>query len=340
MPMMIIRGCYPIPCSVLAMVRGMRRERSKMSIRAVICSTAKWNTAGRIRPIGGGPTYKRAYEYNQIGLESKITESELVANEWVSQSLIAISYNGAQEIVEQVTLEWNDLEETWENLSRLIYEYEDGEELLTSEVVQHWNDSLDKWVNLTNRIFQYEPNGEFLSTSTAQYWNAADQTWEINSIISWNYGVDGKLRGSEQTVVTDESELPVSSQSASYDQDGNVGEVLQSEWNEESLSWETTNRDVHFWSSYLIGNSSGTTETDHCIFQNPYLIGLPLYCDHFKDDLTYKLEVYDLMGRVHHTMTFRGKNSFRVRGDIDPGLYLFVFSGGLDVHTEKVLIKN
>jgi hypothetical protein len=128
-------------------------------------------------------------------------------------------------------------------------------------------------------------------------------------------------------------------ESANYDAEGNLNQVLEVLWDEDSQEWENFKRHTHYWSKRYTGNLDTRPDKIMCRFENPHTVGQPWFCESLKHDVVYSFEVYDLLGRLHYSGEFEGQDGFRIERSIPPGVYLAVIRGGLDVHTEKVVLR-
>ncbi|HLV53709.1 MAG TPA: T9SS type A sorting domain-containing protein, partial [Cryomorphaceae bacterium] len=77
-----------------------------------------------------------------------------------------------------------------------------------------------------------------------------------------------------------------------------------------------------------------------CYYANPYTIGSIWKCDGLKQNVQYVMDVYDLQGRVRLNVPIPEDGTFRIMGRLDEGMHLMTIRGGLDIHTEKVLIAH
>jgi len=233
---------------------------------------------------------------------------------------------------------WKELIDQWEPTERTLFEYNQNN-MLEREVIQFWNDSLDLWFNSISREYRYDDNNNLLST-TRSNWSLSDQRWFDISLISVTYNEKGQVKATRQVDLDSSSEQNITSQEASYDNEGNLGETLISNWNPEIDDWETVTKQVHFWSENLTGNLGSSSDNIDCVFMNPYFLGLNWKCNSLKDNVLYTVEVRDLWGRSFFADQFMGNRAFRIDGNIPPGVYIVIIRGGLDIHTEKVIIKG
>ncbi|NEN23109.1 hypothetical protein G3O08_06310 [Cryomorpha ignava] len=285
------------------------------------------------------PSIKRDFSYNYVGLISEITTFENVNTQWVADSKTSYTYNSDYLISEESSFEWMESEMKWERISRYLYTY-NGLDDLKKEVFQIWVDSLNTWKNETSKVYEYNESDDLIST-TRSTWNNLENGWINTSVVSIQYNDEGQFLGSAQKLLNQNSEfIPSQSETANYDSEGNIGEIVKSAWDESSGVWDNYQKQVHYWSEYNRGNLSQGRNEIECFFANPYTIGLPLYCSSLKSDVIYTVSVYDLNGRFFYSDHFLGSSSFRIKRFIESGYYIFHISGGLDSHSEKVFIKN
>lgn len=283
---------------------------------------------------------RRTYSYNVVGLEDLIITEKLFQHSWKVDSKVEYTYNSAYDITEEVAYSRNHEENNWEAISRYLYSYFDNENI-NQEIYQLWNDSLQKWLNQVSEQYKYSNSNRLVST-TKSNWNSVDKDWINSSVIYLRYNEKGQVMASSQAQYSTELDggIPIQSQESNYDDNGNVGQVINSIWNSESQSWDLSQKQVHFWTKYINGNLNQGTDNIDCLFVNPYIVGLPWYCESLKANVVYTVEVFDLFGRQFYSDTFTNKSSFRITRSIPNGFYIVVIRGGLDYHTEKIIIRN
>ncbi len=282
------------------------------------------------------PIYKLQYTYNHRGQELDILGFEKTENGWEPNQKTTYEYDLNDFVSNETVFDWNEELVNWIANSRIVYTY-NNRHSVSSETSQIWNDSLGVWENRYSRVYVYDTENR-IESSVRREWNHLEQQWIELSTLSLFFNEKGQLSRSE--LIDDASFAPPHSENASYSDEGNLGELIHSVYNEDSDSFEPYEKELHYWSEHVQGNLiDGGSEID-CKFANPYLLGLPWYCDKLKSDVIYSVEVYDLWGRLFYEDTFESNATFRLNGDIPPGLYSVVIRGGLDYHTERVLIRN
>lgn len=285
------------------------------------------------------PSVKRDFSYNYVGLISDITSFDYLNQEWIADSKTSYAYNSDYLISEESSYEWIDSEMKWEKISRYLYTYNNLDDL-KKEVYQIWDDSLNIWRNKTSKVYEYNDSNKLIST-TRSTWNTLEKEWIDTSVISIQYSDNGLFLGSAQKLLNQNSEyIPSQSETANYDSEGNIDEIVKSAWDDSTGVWDNYQKQVHYWSEYNRGNLTPGMNNIECFFANPYTIGLPLHCTSLKPNVLYTVTVYDLSGKFFYSDQFLGSSSFRIKRFLKSGYYIFHISGGLDSHSEKVFIKN
>lgn len=286
------------------------------------------------------PILRRTYSYNVVGLEDLIITEKRNANKWQLDSKVEYTYNSAYDITEEIVFARNVEDEDWDLVSRYLYSYFDNEKI-KQEIYQLWNDSLEKWLNQRSQLYKYN-NSDLLISTIKSNWDSNEKDWNSLSVISLTYNEKGQVMASNQNHYSTDvaGGVPIQSQESNYDTNGNIGQVVNSVWNTESKSWDLFQKQVHFWNKYVNGNLNQATDNIECLFANPYVLGFPWYCESLKANVPYTIEVFDLYGRKFFSNTFTNKSTFRITGSIPDGFYIVVIRGGLDYHTEKILIRN
>lgn len=270
-------------------------------------------------------------------LESKVDYARN-NNLWERELKTEYDYNQLYLIEVISQYDWDSDLEQWFPSERTLFDYNEDENL-EREVLQLWNDSLQIWVNSKARNYNYDEHDKLIS-STRSAWSKSEQSWISQSMVSMLYNDKGQVQSTKQVELRPNSEQNLTSQDVTYDSEGNLGQTIISNWNESSGEWESVTKKVHFWSQNITGNLGGKDGEIACSFMNPYVLGLSWKCNSLKEDVMYTVEVYDLWGRRHFADQFRGNRAFRIHGNIPPGVYTVIIRGGIDVHTEKIIIKG
>lgn len=303
---------------------------NKLSVRQSLSwsdSTSEWLNSTRLQ-----------YHYNFLGQESEVVTQKWIKGAWKFSERIEKIFADTDLIDTQISYIWNDLEHEWLEKERTLYAYSDSD-LLDEVTFQVWNDSTSTWTNLTLSAYTYDENDQLIETEYSS-WDESSDRYVANVLILVSYNEKGQVTGTNQTTLNGEVADLFVSQQAQYDEDGNLGDVLHSQWDAENEEWDVLKKLTHFWSRKFVGTLDGNDSKIDCNFANPYTIGLPWYCESLKENITYSVDVYDLMGRLYYSNTFSGGSSFTIHQQIPPGMYSVVIRGGLDQHTEKVLIRN
>lgn len=282
----------------------------------------------------------RTYSYNVLGLEDLIITEKYFENLWQLDSKVEYSYNSAYDITEEVAYSRNYDEQYWEAVSRYLYTYFENENI-QQEIYQLWDDSVNKWVNQASKQYKYNNSNKLIST-TKSNWDSNNKDWVDLSVISLLYNEKGQILSSNQMHYSAgiNNGVPIQSQESKYDNNGNIGQEINSVWNSDSESWNLYQKQIHFWTKYVNGNLHQGDDNIVCLFENPYIVGLPWYCESLKANVDYTVEVFDLFGRKFYSDTFTNKSSFRITQSIPDGFYIVLIRGGLDYHSEKILIRN
>lgn len=283
---------------------------------------------------------QRLYAYNPLGLESFVVTRKWQDQMYRLSSRTEYSYTVGNKLSTEIMYTRNPEKNSWEKVERYNYTYTDDEQLKL-EVYQLWNDSLMTWVNEESQEYFYDDENNLIATTTSD-WNPYKKSWIDLSIVNISYNDKGQIASSHQNQYSPNSEstVPVESQNSSYDTNGNMGQVVNSYWDQEAQSWQSYEKQKHYWSKHLNGNLSQSSDVIDCTFANPYIIGLPWYCESLKVDVQYTIEVFDQLGRLYYSDRFMGNSTFRISKQLPEGFYLVVIRGGLDYHTEKILVRN
>jgi hypothetical protein len=280
---------------------------------------------------------RKSFTYNPYGLEYEFIVAKWMHPEWVPSERHLKYYNLNDQLETDVQYTWLSQAQAWEESTRMLYTY-NAQDLVEMVTVQIWVDSTSTWINYRRNTYEYDEDEKVVLTTFSSWDPMADDFTE-NSFIAMVYNDKGQISSTRQIAIQGPDQQGVVTETANYDPDGNLDDVLQTIWDEDSQEWENYKRHEHYWSRRYIGNLDSNPEEITCVFANPYETGEPWYCESLKKDVVYNVEVYDLHGRSFYQQYIMGGYSFRVDGNIPPGFYLVVISGGLDVHTEKVVIR-
>jgi hypothetical protein len=281
---------------------------------------------------------KRNYEYTSENLLSVLIESKWENDLWIPNIKKEYAYNYLREPISETTWQRDLIGSDWLPDSRVLFQYNSYNQV-KRRTVQQWDDSLQVWVNLQSTSFTYT-DGDKLVSTTSLVWDETQMEWIEAKRISIIYDEDGKILGIEEVSLDSVEPLSVSSENAQYDQEGNLNSIILNLWDSEDGEWEEAKKEVHFWSEYYVPTNQGGENEIQCFFSNPYSAGLPWFCESLKTNINYSLEVYDMQGRLHFADQFRGGSVFRIDRELEPGFYTVLIRGGLDVHSEKILIRR
>ncbi len=280
---------------------------------------------------------EKRYFYNYAGLENEITTLAWDGNRWLFSEQTEKSYTDFGGLEKEVHFVWTSELSNWSPQRRVLFTYED--ELIVLETHQVWLDSLHKWANNFSTAYSYDNELKLIMT-TKSVWNEAEAKYESSVSTILEYNEEGQLELTEQFASVGALNLELTAQDVIYNTDGNPDEVIHSEWDPDAQEWVAFKKLEHFWSHFTIGNISSRPSEISCSFANPYTIGLPMYCESLKKDVLYSVELYDQQGRFFYGAQFLGQHSFRINEPLPPGFYVVVIRGGLDVHTEKMIIRR
>ena len=316
-------------------VRKLRVENSfNGELNIVVQREMSWNPISQDWVL----EFERALNYNYLDLVSDEVLYRKNGTNWIRDLRREYIYTDSQNIDTETNFVWDAESGSWLPDTRKVYDYFDTD-LISSETLQTWNDSLGKWQNQVSRAFEYDDNNNLIS-SIRSTWNDIDKLWVSISMMSLHYNEKGQLESSQQSQLGASVQLSLLAQDANYDDDGNLGEIIHSNWNSEAEAWEIFKKEKHFWSEKRTGTDIGYSSDINCTFTNPYIKGFPWYCESLKESVNYTLDLYDISGRHFHSQQFTGGSTFRIRGDIPSGIYVAIIRGGLDVHSEKVIIRE
>jgi hypothetical protein len=284
------------------------------------------------------PLYRKNFTYNIFGEKSEEIIHVYNGGSWIPQTKALYTFNSSIQPTERVVFTWKGQPSLWTPDNRVLFEYNENS-FLSREVFQVWNDSLDMWENSISRDYSYDAENKLINTLRSQ-WDHVDSSWVGISILELEYYENGKVKGTSQIQIAGSSgPLALLAQDAVYDSDGNLDELIQSSWDHDQGIWNAFEKQDHFWSEHIGGNLGAGKPDITCQFANPFIYGLPWFCTSLKADQIYTARVFDLWGREHYRTTFKGDHPFRILAHLEPGMYVVHLEGGLDVHSEKLLVN-
>lgn len=276
------------------------------------------------------------FEYNNFDQETEVLEKTRVNDFWLNESKKTFQYTLNRLVEEEVFFIWDSANDGWLAETRTLFTYNDHDDI-EFETIQKWNDVDAVWENTISREFEYNEQKRIIS-STRSVWE--NGFWVKASVLELSYNDEGQLEETQRSLVdNNQMSSALYIETANYSDEGYLGETILSAWDDQN-GWEVYQKEVHFWSEHYNGNLLRDDNDIDCQFVNPYLLGLPWFCENLKDDVNYTIEVFDIYGRSYYQSQISNNASFRLSGNIPPGLYNVVIQGGLDRHTEKVLIRN
>lgn len=283
---------------------------------------------------------RRIYSYNPYGLLARAMTLEWMNNRWNLYDKVEYSYTIYHRLSSQIFYTIKKDRVTWLKSQRYLFTYTPTNNI-AKQIFQVWDDSTQYWVNDFSREFEYNSENDLISTIRRD-WNPEKTVWVQKSVVSLYYNEAGQVFSTRQNQFSQASgdTLPFQVQSSNYDQNGNIGLTTNSLWNSNEKQWEPYKKLHHFWTKYLNGNLDVAVDDIDCVFANPYKAGLPWYCQSLKPNVKYTVQVFDQLGRCFYSDQFMGDSSFQISKPLPDGFYIVVIRGGVDYHTEKVLIRN
>ncbi|MGB6036246.1 MAG: T9SS type A sorting domain-containing protein, partial [Cryomorphaceae bacterium] len=273
-----------------------------------------------------------------------LVTQEIVENYSVDSWTLSLKreylYNDQNMISQEVSFDWHEQQQEWQPEMRKIYEYNQSKDVV-SEIYQIWMDTMAVWVNASLRDYEYNDDRQLVNLRESK-WNHTLEKWISESFQALSYTPLGQIENASSYDAFDDdgSSDALESVEASYDENGNLNMTVFKEWDAEQNSWSPYEKHIHFWSQYLIGNLDQTDNEIECLYANPHTVGLPWHCNGLLQNETYNLSVFNHNGVLHHSQQFRGSDTFRLTKSLEKGLYMVVITGGLTIHTEKMIIRN
>jgi len=281
---------------------------------------------------------KKDFFYNVVNLLEREITHQREGDLWEKSVKFEYIYHESYSIQSISEFDWEAESGEWFPTERTMFEYTESD-FVDREIIQVWDDSSNTWLNAISKHYVYDEYDNLIS-STRSSWSSSDQRWVDIYMISLTYNEKGQIKTTRQIDLSPSSAQNLVSQDAIYDDEGNLGETIISNWDEDDEAWDSVTKKVHFWSENIIGNLNSRTDQIECAFMNPYFLGLSWRCSSLKENVVYTVEVFDIWGRKYFADHFLGSRAFRIDGNIPPGVYTVVIRGGIDVHTEKVIIKG
>lgn len=288
---------------------------------------------------------RRIYGYTYSGMPNDLLTERREGERWLPVSLAEYTYNESELKEEYLLYQWSDEILDWQPEERTLYTYEEATDLPASERVQFWDTISGDWINVSRMVFFYDEHANLVE-AVKSTWDRDTERFVPVTHTEWSYNHEG-LQLNMITVPAEgfdaqsaEGEGAVFSEhNALYSEEGNLNQVVVTEWNEETDDWVPVRFDEHFWSAHTTGTGIPEHTEINCIYANPYTIGLPWNCEGLMRDVQYSFEIFDLRGRLYYADTFKGGDSFRVRRSLPSGVYIAVITGGMDRHAEKLIVR-
>jgi len=278
------------------------------------------------------------YSYNGLNLVQSETIEIFIEEEWLSLERIIYTYNDQGSVTEELNAYWNTETMAWIPNQRVQYAYNEND-ILLSETVQFWLDESQAWENFSFKGFVYNDDNQLISLIESR-WDNSFERWEESSFQALSYTALGQLMNASTYASREFQDEAQNSLEASYDDHGNLNEVIFKVWDSDSQEWTSAEKQMHFWSEHVIGNLGSSSREITCFYNNPHIVGLPWLCQGLMKGETYQVSIFTHTGELHHIQQFIGGHTFRIAKSLPNGLYLVVIDGGLTRHTEKVLIRN
>jgi len=158
---------------------------------------------------------------------------------------------------------WSSNSNTWNNLSKIYYQYENGQIVSATGIV--WDNYLNQWVNQTYNQYTYNAN-EDMETMFIQIWNSDSAHWENSQNTNYYFNDSGKTDSVIRAVWNSDQELwkNFSREVTSYETDGSIS--IQQYWDSDTQQWEnhsrttSVNNEQGLMTAYTYQNWNSETE--------------------------------------------------------------------------------
>ncbi len=278
-----------------------------------------------------------SYDYNYLGYLSSVLTSSWEVDAWIPRTQVSHRYNDNFNLSEKINFTWIDSSGVWEPMVKVSFAYSPDENL-TEETSHIWNADRLEWEANNQIWFIYDENNELIE-EVSSLWSVEYQNFVPSVVTQLEFNALGQLELVSPSFLGEGGGNEIQAAAATYTNDGNLAELVVKGWDSDAQQWLPVTREENYWSSSLSGGESARSRDIVCRFVNPYTTGLPWFCENLKSSVIYSVKIFDMMGRLFHSHHFEGGSPFRIHTPLKPGFYMVVIEGGLDLHTEKILVR-
>lgn len=278
---------------------------------------------------------RELYDYNSQGLLETITGQKWESEAWNAVDLSVFEYNAARVLLSETNYlsDSGTAELVWVPTTRRLLTYNENADL-ESELLQVWEPATETWVNKLHEKYIYDDAHNLVDKVLAT-WDGNNSVWKV--IETTEPGMhDNRNMRFEPLPIRANVGNEVNLREITVDEIGNPDSTTTSVWN--NNQWVPVEKQVNYWSKKDLAEFYDSRI--RCYYANPYTIGSIWKCDGLKQNVQYVMDVYDLQGRVRLNVPIPEDGTFRIMGRLDEGMHLMTIRGGLDIHTEKVLIAH
>lgn len=311
-------------------------------------------------------SFRIIYTYNSSNLEIQSIGQSYSSGTWVNTGLNSKSYDGNGNLLTDTSKTWDGSSNIWINSQINLYTYNSGNYVLTN-IYQVWDTLTSTWDNISKSEYEYNSSNS-LTRNTIFNWNNMTPAWDTSFRMNYVYDANQKeiefYNESYQGGVWHK----VYRYTKSYDVNDNLLLRKNYNWSNVINDWEISSQDSNMYNTnnlltewiygnYISGNYVNSSRcvyvyesitftgiedegvnTVSCIMANPYN-GQNIQCN-LDPAKTYRLNLFDLQGRIIYATQIAGGNTFTLDPSIQNGLYIMQLQSmdGKEMMNKKLLI--
>lgn len=189
----------------------------------------------------------KTFTYDRYGNKSEVLyhEWQQAAGQWYSTVRYLVDYNLFGEQKEILLKVYSPATDSWSNDTRYTFIYNDGIGPPDETLVESWNNFTESWDNRGKYYMHYNLKGNKIK-ETQSTWNEPMSQWINGLRYLRDYNNMQLASEIEQRWDYRDNEWNNAIRSIfSYDEQGEVKQMVRERWNRDSLRWETKNIYFH-----------------------------------------------------------------------------------------------
>lgn len=201
-----------------------------------------------------------------------------------------------------------------------------------------WNNEISEWIFYKRMIYHYNED-ENLQRRMVEEWNPELNSWEPSRIFYYQYDHFGReiewlTHGWDKTGEKTNRGRHL----YAYDEHGNRIETLRYRWDHKSQDWIITGKQVEYWTDLVKSNRNEIDRNEIKVYPNPFEELATIELGDYQN--TIRIEMIDMFGRTVRIFSEISQPTLTLdRVNLQSGLYLLQVYTTSGTQTIRIIIE-